>query len=112
MVVFSWSLENVAHISSHQVKRGEAEYVVKHARAPYPEYVGKKKWKVRGQTRAGRYLQVIFTYLEDERVDVDSLDLQDLIAFSDGQAQVVYVIHAMELSEGLKRQTRRREQQL
>lgn len=65
----------------------EAEHVIDHAAAPYPEYLGAEKWRVRGQTATGRYLQVIFVF------DPDG---------------TVYVIHARGLSDRERRQLRRR----
>jgi len=53
-------------------------------------------------------LQVIFVYPDDEDVDLDSLGPHDLIAYSDGTAQVVYVIHARDLTDAEKRATRKR----
>ena len=83
--VFRWNAWNREHIAVHGVFPEEAEYVVNHAATPYPEYLGDGKWRVRGQTSTGRYLQAIFV-IED-----------------DGY----YVIHARGLTEREKRQLRR-----
>jgi len=83
---------------------------VEHAKPPFPEHIGGGKWLVRGQTHAGRWLQVIFTYPDDDDVDPDSLAPDDLLAYSDGDAKVVYVIHARQLSDEEKRRTRKRKQ--
>lgn len=84
--VFRWNDWNEDHIAAHGVLPEEAEYVVNHASAPYPEQIGGGKWRVRGQTWAGRFLQVIFV-IEDDNY---------------------YVIHARGLSDREKRRLRRR----
>ena len=84
--VFRWNDWNEDHVATHGVLPEEAEYVVNHASAPYPEMIGDGKWRVLGQTSAGRYLQVIFV-IED-----------------DGY----YVIHARGLTDREKRLLRRR----
>ena len=83
---FRWNEWNRDHIASHGVTEDEAEYVVNHAAPPYPQDIGDGKWRVRGQTPHGRYIQVIFV-IEDE---------------------VYYVIHARGLTDNEKRQLRRR----
>ena len=108
MRIFSWQQSNIEHIAKHGVTLFEAQYVVEHARRPFPEFIGDGKWKVWGKTAEGRYLQVIFVYVPDEQVDVDSLTAGDLISFSEGDATVVFVIHAMELTADQKRQARKR----
>jgi hypothetical protein len=84
---FRWNDWNRDHIAVHGVSAAEAEYVVNHAAAPYPEQIGDDKWRVRGRTAYGRYLQVIFLFDPDDRV---------------------FVIHARGLSEREKHQLRRR----
>jgi hypothetical protein len=83
---FRWNDWNRDHIAEHGILPEEAEYVVNHAAAPYPEFIGDGKWRVRGQTASGRYLQVIFV-------------------IEDG---TYYVIHARGLTDREKRQLRRR----
>ena len=85
--VFRWNPWNEEHIGHHGVSPEEAEYVVERARPPYPEPVGAGKWRVRGQTATGRYLQVIFLFDPDGRA---------------------FVIHARGLNDSEKRQLRRR----
>jgi hypothetical protein len=51
---------------------------------------------------------VIYSYPEDDEVDPDSLSPHDLLAHCQGEAQVVYVIHARELNEAERRQSRKR----
>ena len=84
---FRWNQWNVDHIEQHAVSPEEAEYVIDWARPPYPEPIGENKWRVRGQSETGRYLQVIFIFDPDN---------------------TIYVIHARGLNEHEKRQLRRR----
>ena len=84
---FRWNQWNVDHIEQHAVSSDEAEYVIDWAKPPYPEPIGDNKWRVRGQSLNGRYLQVIFVFDPDN---------------------IIYVIHARGLNEQEKRQLRRR----
>jgi hypothetical protein len=93
--VFSWNQANIDHIWKHRIFPADAEYVLRNAGKGFPRKIGDGKWLVKGQTEAGTYLQVIFIYPPDDRVDVDSLSVPDLIEYSDGNARVIYVIHAM-----------------
>lgn len=87
----------------------EARYVVEHARTPFPEFhQGNERWRVRGQTQDGRWLQVVFTFPKDGHVDPESLEPHELIEFSENRAKVVRVIHARDLTDDEKRQTRKR----
>ena len=107
MRVYSWNEWNVAHIAQHDVRPREAEYVIAHANHSFPASIGQGKWMVRGKTRSGRWLQVIFVYPDDSEIDPDSLTISDLIAFSEGDVQAVYVIHARELTDNEKRAARK-----
>jgi hypothetical protein len=107
-LVFSWSPENAAHASRHGVSTAEAEHVVRHASAPWPTEIEGDKLLVWGRTEVGRFVQVVFALLDDDHVDPDTLSLEDLIDFSDGNARVAYVIHAMELTDAMKKQYRKR----
>jgi len=84
---FRWNAWNLGHVCEHGVLPMEAEWVANHGQAPYPAYAGDGKWRVRGQTREGRFLQVIFVVDPDE---------------------TAYVIHARPLTEREKSQLRRR----
>ena len=86
-VEFRWNLPNIEHIARHGVEADEAEDVVRGARRPYPLAVEDDTFLVRGRTRAGRLLQVVFV-----------LDPDD----------TVYVIHARPLTEAEKRRITRR----
>lgn len=87
MYDFRWINWNVEHIARHGVTAAEAEYVISHAKRPFPRRIDDEKRVVWGQTAEGIYLQVI--YLLDP----------------DG---TVFVIHAMALTQKQKRQLRRR----
>ena len=97
MLVFVWDGANVDHIGKHDVTPGEAEYVVARAKAPFPRATAggrhTGKFVVWGPADDGRLLQVIFVYPPDEAVDIESLPTDALIAFSDGDATIVRVIH-------------------
>jgi uncharacterized DUF497 family protein len=84
---FRWVEWNVDHIAKHGVETDQAEHVVLGARRPWPSYEGRGRWLVRGQDKAGQYLQV--AYIIDE----------------DG---TIFVIHARPLNDREKRQVRRR----
>ncbi len=77
---------NREHIAIHGVLPEEAEFIVNHTSRPYPEFIGDGKWRVRGQTFSGRYLQVIFVI----------------------EHECYYVIHARGLTERERRNLRRR----
>ena len=67
--------------------RDEAEHIVRKPARGFPRYEGNGKFRVWGQTPVGRFLQVIYIFSPPE---------------------VVYVIHARELTETEKRRLRRR----
>jgi uncharacterized DUF497 family protein len=85
-VQFRWNDWNVDHIAEHGVTPEEAEYVVEHARSPYPKKFGGGKYGVWGQAETGWWLQVIYIL---------------------SPAPVVFVIHARPLDDNEKRQPRR-----
>ena len=87
MYEFRWNGWNLDKLDKHGVSPFDAEYVVNHAKPPFPEYRGDEKWRVWGQTITGDYLQVVY-----------------LLESSD----VVFVIHARPLTDAEKRQLRRR----
>ena len=86
MYEFRWNSWNIEHIAEHGVTPDEAEYVVRHARPPFPREVGNGKVLARGQTFTGTYLQVIFILDPEE---------------------TIYVIHARPMKDIEKRQFRR-----
>jgi hypothetical protein len=67
---FRWCAWNVEHIGEHGVTVDEAEYLICHARSPYPRRLGERKFLVRGQTAAGEYLQAIFIVDPDKTIFV------------------------------------------
>jgi uncharacterized DUF497 family protein len=84
---FRWNDWNVDKVHKHNVEPDDAEFVVNNARRPYPMKVDDEKRLVWGQTRSGRYVQVVYL-----------LDIED----------TVFVIHARPLTKAEKRRLRRR----
>lgn len=84
---YKWIDWNRDKIEQHGVCVPEAEQVTDHAAPPYPERIDNDKFLVRGQTFAGRYVQVIYVVEPDDRT---------------------FVIHARPLTEAEKRRLRRR----
>lgn len=87
MYDFRWNDWNIDHIGAHGIGPADAEYVVNHARPPYPERTRDNAFLVRGQTEDGAYIQVVYIIEGDD---------------------VAFVFHARELSENEKRRLRRR----
>ena len=81
MYDFRWIDWNEEKIGRHGIRPEEVEYVVNHARRPFPEAHGEKLF-VAGPTAAGRWIQVIFV-LDD--------------------SETVFVIHARQLDESERR---------
>jgi uncharacterized DUF497 family protein len=106
-MIFQWDQKNTAHIAEHGVSRDEAEFVIRHAKPPFPRKIPDGKSLVWGTTDEGEHLQVIFVILEDDRVEVQNMAFADLAAYMDGE-EVVYVAHAMPLTENQKSQLRAR----
>jgi uncharacterized DUF497 family protein len=79
---FRWNEWNVAKVEKHGVTVGEAEYVVRNARRPYPRRIGDEKWQVVGRGHGDRFLQVIYV------IDADG---------------TLFIIHAMPLSTRRRR---------
>ena len=86
-VRFRWNAWNSGHIAEHGISESEAQFIVNHTRAPYPQMVGAGKRLVIGQSQNGAYVQVI--YVLDENL-------------------TAYVIHARPLTDSEKRRYRRR----
>ena len=87
MYEFRWNEWNIEHIGTHGVAPREAEYILNHARAPYPQRLGDNKFLAVGRTGEGKYLQVVYIFDPPE---------------------TVFVIHARLLREQEKRRFRRR----
>ena len=86
---YVWNEKNIGHIGAHGLSRSDAQYIVDHAKPPYPQMIGDDKRIVVGQLRGGEYVQVIY---------VPSRSVPD----------AVYVMHARPLTAGEKRLFRRR----
>jgi uncharacterized DUF497 family protein len=86
-VIFRWNQWNIEHIAEHGVSPEEAEWVVEHAKPPYPQLREENKWRIIGRGHGGRWLQVVFIF--------DPVD-------------TVYVIHARPLTQREKKRERRR----
>jgi uncharacterized DUF497 family protein len=84
---FRWHPWNIGKCEKHGVAPEDAEYVVRHARRPFPRLIDDDKSMVWGQSPAGLYLQVIYV------IDPEG---------------TVFVIHARPLDESEKRQLRRK----
>ncbi len=108
MLIFLWDDVNAEHIGEHGVLPEEAEHVVRHARAPYPEKIGDDKLRVWGQARDGKYLQVVFVRPADEQIDYESLTPVALAAMMNDDALFVRVVHAMPMTDDMKRQYKKR----
>jgi uncharacterized DUF497 family protein len=106
-MIFSWDDWNTDHIAEHGVDEAEAEYVVKHARPPFPREIGHEKYLVWGRTAEGRHLQVVFVYRSPGDVDYESIGLPGLLELAEETPVVVYVVHAMEMTARMKKQYRR-----
>lgn len=106
MIVFAWNVTNVGHIGKHDVDIDEAELVIRDAEPPFPMKVEDDKLLVWGKTASGRWLQVVFVFVEDEQIDFDEFNLQELVEIDDG-ADIVRVIHARELTADEKKRARK-----
>jgi hypothetical protein len=92
--LFRWNNWNVEHIAEHGVAPDEAEWIVEHARRPYPELMDKNKWRVAGHGRGGRWMQVIFIFDPEE----ENPDTED----------TAFIIHSRPLTEKeIKRERKR-----
>jgi len=65
MYAFRWIEWNEEKVARHGVAPEEVEYVVNHARRPFPEEHGEKLFAA-GPTAAGRWIQVVFILDDDE----------------------------------------------
>jgi hypothetical protein len=99
---FIWNRKNVEHIAEHGVNPKEAEVVVLNGRTTYHR---DNKWLARGQTEAGRYIQVIYV-MESDAAEIDYSEV-DLVQLDDG-SDSFYVIHARPLTSAERSTLRRR----
>jgi len=86
---FVWKDKNADHIARHGILPHQAEYVVVHARRPYPQMVGDDRRLVVGRIADGQYVQVVY---------VPSRSVPG----------AVYIMHARPLTDDEKRRFRRR----
>jgi len=84
---FRWIDWNVDKVESHGLSVADVEYVVNHARRPYPKPIGNEKWIVIGSTAAGGAMQVIYLVDDDH---------------------TLFVIHARPLTANERRRQRRK----
>lgn len=87
-------LRVIEHIARHGISPLEAEHVVRHAQAPWPEQKGDDKLRVWGANERGELLQVIFTLKRPDELDFDSLTAEQWADLDDDD-EVIYVIHAI-----------------
>ena len=67
---FRWHDWNIQHIAKHNVSPEEAEYVVRHAKPPYPRRHKKGTWIAKGPTWESCLLQVVFYVDENDDIYV------------------------------------------
>src|SRR5687768_14147033 len=96
---FIWDDWNFTHLDKHQVEPIEAEYVVRHAKKPYPRSIGSGKFMVRGRTLGNRLLQVIYIKKAPSEIDISLLSRLEQIELLEGEA-AIYIIHARDLRRG------------
>jgi uncharacterized DUF497 family protein len=97
MLIFYWNTWNIDHIARHGVTPEEAKEVAHGAKRPYAMNMGNGKWLVRGATKRGRFLQVIYVYRPIDDVDFDTVDPEDRVHLQESD-ELGYVIHARELT--------------
>jgi uncharacterized DUF497 family protein len=95
---FIWERWNREHLQKHEVSTQEAQYIVEHRQPPFPQPLGNGKFIVRGRTRNGRYLQVIYCFKADEDLDYEEMDVETMIELADSKAPHYYVVHARNLT--------------
>jgi hypothetical protein len=103
---FSWDQWNTQHVGEHNVGPDEAEEVVRGARRPFPRLMGHDKILVRGATRTGRQLQVIYVLRPVESLDLGQMPPEVRLIVGEVDT-MVYVIHARPLAESERRASRK-----
>ncbi|HET6249779.1 MAG TPA: hypothetical protein VFE47_18965 [Tepidisphaeraceae bacterium] len=96
---FYWDDYNVEHIAEHGIEPDDAEFVVRRASRPYPRRTSGVKWLVRGRTRDGRMIQVIYVVRQIDEIDERNLSLEERVAVEQDES-AIYVIHARPLRRG------------
>jgi uncharacterized DUF497 family protein len=79
---FRWIEWNIGHIDAHNLSVGEVEYVI---RRNTTRYRGDGRYIARGKTMEGRWIQAAFIF---------------------SPAEVIFVIHARDLTENEKKSAR------
>jgi hypothetical protein len=105
-VLYLESQKHGAHCQAGVAKE-EAEYVVRHAKPPYPEKRGDGKYLVWGATQEQRLLQVVYSLRSLDEVDFQDLPA-DIMMLLSSDEDLYHVIHARDLTEHEKRRHRRR----
>jgi uncharacterized DUF497 family protein len=106
-MIFAWDDKNREHVSKHNVSPLEAEEVVRSASEPFPRRAVGNRFSVWGQTQNGRYLQVIYVLKRPHEVSYESLALVDWLEIEQRRdVRVLRVIHAMDLTDKMKKQLR------
>ena len=75
--------------------------------APWPEEKKDGKLLVWGSTNAGRLLQVIFVLKRPDELPFESLTIDEWADLAEGD-EIIYVVHAMDLTPAMKKAYRRR----
>jgi uncharacterized DUF497 family protein len=108
-LIFAWDQNNSSHIAKHGVTPREAEFVVENASPPFPDDVGDGKRRVWGPTSRRRMLQVIYVLKKQSEVSFKSVSPLDWAALQKSpDVKIVRIIHAMDLTDTMNRQLRRR----
>jgi hypothetical protein len=93
---FLWDDWNIEHIARHGVEPHEAQYIIRHARRPWPRSCGTGKFIVKGPTVGHRLLQTVFVFRNADQIDLSLLLPAERLALLAGE-QAFYVIHAREI---------------
>lgn len=107
-MLFAWDELNIEHIGRHGVSQAEAEFVLRHLSPPWPQEKGDSKRLAWGRTEFGRLLQVIFVLKRPDEIPFESLTIDQWSDLGE-EDRVIYVIHAMDLTEAMKRLYRKRQ---
>lgn len=104
--VYHWVAGNIEHIAKHGVKPGEAQDVVDGAEIGDAEELSGNAFRVWGSTRAGRPLQVAYSFKSGSDVDYEDLDIHQIAEIAEDRP-LTYVYHARELNAREKAEHRR-----
>jgi hypothetical protein len=107
-IVFAWDHWNKVHVTKHGASEADAQYVIAHAKDPFPREIGDDKFLVWGKNPSGRLLQVVFAFKLPEDLEFTSLAVLDWATLIDYEGTIaVYVIHAMPLTSKQLKQYRK-----